>query len=47
MTKIMQIKREKNANTFTALHKFSNLYWILTLRTFTGLHLELLWKKKL
>lgn len=45
MAKIMQMEREKNANTFTAPHKFSHLYWMLTLRTFAGLHLEFYGKK--
>lgn len=45
MAKIMQIEREKNANTFIALHKFPNFYLMLTLRTLAGLHLKFLWKK--
>lgn len=39
MTRIMQMEREKNASTFTALSKFCNLYLMLTLRNFAGLHL--------
>lgn len=35
----MQMEREKNTSTFTALSKFCNLYLMLTFRIFAGLHL--------